>query len=58
LKCKAPHKEEILKNGVVLIVLSDEETKDATSFSEKDEDEMPIVTKRDIQEYKDTQTMY
>jgi hypothetical protein len=58
LKCKTPHEEEILKNDVLLIVLSDEEAKDATSFSEKDEDDMPIVTKRGIQEYKYTQTMY
>jgi hypothetical protein len=47
-KCKAPHKEEILTNGVLLIVFSNEETKDAISFSEKYEDKMPIVTKRDI----------
>ncbi len=56
--CKTPHKEEILKKGVLLIVLSDKETKDATSFCEKDEDEMPIVKKKDIQEFKNTQTMY
>jgi len=34
-KCKALHKEEILKNGVLLIVLSDNKAKDATSFSEE-----------------------
>jgi hypothetical protein len=33
-----------LKKGVVLIVLSDEETKDATFFCEEDEDEMPTFT--------------
>jgi hypothetical protein len=43
-----------LTNGVVLIISSDEETKDAISFSEEDKDEMPTVTKRDIQEFKDT----
>jgi len=57
-KCKAPHKEEILTNGELLIILSNEETKDVTSFNEKDEDKMPIVTKRDIQEFKDTRMMY
>jgi hypothetical protein len=57
-KCKALHKEEILKNSVFLIVLSNKETKDATSFSEEDKDKMPVVTKRDIQEFKDTRTMY
>jgi hypothetical protein len=29
-KCKAPHKEEILKNNVLLIVLSDKEADVAT----------------------------
>ncbi len=53
-KCKALHKEEILTNGVVLIILNDEETKDAISFSEENKDEMPTMTKRDIQEFKDT----
>jgi hypothetical protein len=47
-----------LKKGVFLIVLNDEETKDATSFCEEDKDEMPIVIDKDIQEFKDTQTMY
>jgi len=42
-----------MTNGVVLNVLSDEETKDATSFSEEDEEEILNVTKRDIQEFKD-----
>jgi len=47
-KCKVVHKEEIMTNGVVLIVLSDKGTKDATFCNEKEEDEMPIVTKRGI----------
>ncbi len=55
---KHPHKEEILKNGVFLIVLSDEEAKDATSLSGEDEDEMLVVTKKNIQEFKDPRTMY
>jgi hypothetical protein len=57
-KCKAMHKEEIMTNNVVLIVLSDKGTKVATSCNEKEEDEMPIMTKRDIQEFKDTRMMY
>jgi hypothetical protein len=52
------HKEEILKNGVFLIVSSDKEAKDATSFCEEDKDKMPIVIEKDIQEFKYTQTMY
>jgi hypothetical protein len=56
-KRKALHKEDILKKGVLLIVLTNEEEKDATSFCEEDEDEMPIVTKRDIQEFKDTKNV-
>ncbi len=47
-KCKTPHKEEILKNGVLLIILSDEEAKDATSLNKEDKDEMRVVTYRDI----------
>jgi hypothetical protein len=43
-----------LKNGVLLIVLSDEETKDATSFSEKGKDEMLVVVEKDIKEFKNT----
>ncbi len=57
-KGKAPHKEEILTNNVLLFVLNNEETNDAISFSEKYKDKMPIVTKKDIQEFKDTWTMY
>jgi len=37
-KCKALHKEEISKNGILLIVLSDEEAKDVTSLSKENED--------------------
>jgi len=47
------HKEEIMINGVVLNVLSDKETKNATSFSEEDEEEILNVIERDIQEFKD-----
>jgi hypothetical protein len=32
-----------LKNGVLLIVLNNEEVKDATSLSIEDEDEMVVV---------------
>jgi hypothetical protein len=39
-KCKALHKEEISKNGVLLIVLSDEEAKDVTSLSKEDKDKI------------------
>jgi len=51
--CKAPHKEEILKNEKwrSLIVLSD---KEVTSLNEEDEDKMLIITNKDIQEFKDT----
>jgi hypothetical protein len=43
--------EEILKNCVLLIVLSNEEAKDATSLKEEDKDEMPFVIVRDIQKF-------
>jgi hypothetical protein len=43
-----------LKNGVLLIVLRDEKTKDATSFSGKGKDEMLVVIESDIQECKNT----
>ncbi len=36
-KCKIGHKEEILRNGVLLIVLKDKKTKDAIAYSEEDE---------------------
>jgi hypothetical protein len=38
--------------------LNDDDAKDATSLSEEDKDEMLVVTKRDIQELKDRQTIY
>jgi len=57
-KCKVAHKEEIMTNGVVLIVLSDKGTEDATSCNEKEEDEIRSMKKRDIQEFKDTRMMY
>jgi hypothetical protein len=47
-----------LKNGVLLIFSSNKEIEDATSLSEEDEEEMPIVVEKDIQEFKDRQTMY
>jgi hypothetical protein len=53
-KCKAPHKEEILTNDVLLILLSNEETKGVISFSEEDKDKMPIMSKKDIQEFENT----
>jgi hypothetical protein len=45
------HKEKILTNDVLLIVLSEEQADDVTSSSEKDEYEMFIMTEKDIQEY-------
>jgi hypothetical protein len=47
------HKEKILKNGVLLIVSRDNKAKDATSFSEEEEDEMLVIIERDIHELKD-----
>ncbi len=45
-------------NGVILIVLSNEEVENATSSNEKDKYEIPIMTERDIEEFKETQMMY
>jgi hypothetical protein len=42
------HKEKILKNGVLLIVLSNEEVKDATFLSKEDRDKMLVIIERDI----------
>jgi hypothetical protein len=42
------HREEIMTNGVILNVLGNEEIEEATSFSEEDEEEIPIVIDRDI----------
>ncbi len=44
--------------GVILNILSYEEIKNETSFSEENEEEIPIVTKRDIHELKSKQTLY
>ncbi len=41
-----------MTNGVVLNILCDEETKDAKSFSEEDEEEIFVMIERDIQEFK------
>jgi hypothetical protein len=38
-----------LKNGILLIVLRDEETKDAISFIEENGDKMLVVKKKEIQ---------
>jgi hypothetical protein len=45
------HKEGILTNGVLLIILSNEETHDATSFSEKNEALMLVVIEKDIEKF-------
>jgi hypothetical protein len=47
-----------LINGVFLIVLSNEEVENATSSNEEDKYEMPIMTKREIEEFEETQMMY
>lgn len=47
-----------LENGVILIVLSNDETKDATSLSEENKDEMLVMIERDIQEFKYRRTIY
>jgi hypothetical protein len=47
-------KEEILTNGVLLIILSNKKMEDATSFSEENKDKMPVVIEKDMQEFKDT----
>jgi hypothetical protein len=47
-----------LKNGVLLIILKDEEVEDVTSLSIEDEDEMPIVIERTSKSFKDRRTMY
>lgn len=57
-KCKTTHKEKILTNGVLLIVLSNKEVEDATSSSEENKYEMVVMIKRDIQEFKETHMMY
>ncbi len=57
-KYNATCKEETMTNGVILNVLSDEETEDANSFNEKDEKEILVMIDKDIQEFKDKQMMY
>ncbi len=57
-KCKTMHKEEIMTNDVVLIVLSNKGIEDATPCNEEEDDKMRIMKKKDIQEFKDTQMMY
>ncbi len=51
-------KEEILKNGLLLIDLSDEEVEDATSINKENEDKMLVVTEKDIQKFKGKWMMY
>jgi hypothetical protein len=50
--------KEILINDIFLFVLSNEEVENATSSNEEDKYEMPIMTERDIEEFKETQMMY
>jgi hypothetical protein len=57
-KCTTTHKEKIMTDGVVLIVLNDKGIEDVTSYSEEEEDKMPIMIERDIQKFKDTHMMY
>jgi len=57
-KYNATHKEKTMTIGVILNILSYEEIKNETSFSEENEEEIPIVTKRDIHELKSKQTLY
>ncbi len=52
------HNEETMTNGVILNVLNNKEIKDAKSFSEEYEEEIFIMTERDIREFKDRQMMY
>jgi hypothetical protein len=50
------HKEKTMTNGVILNVLSGEETENAISFNEEDEEKILVVIEKDIQEFKDKQT--
>ncbi len=43
-KCTTTHKEKIMTNGIVLIVLNNKGMEDVTSYTEEKEDEMPIMT--------------
>ncbi len=47
-----------MKNGLLLIDLSDEEVEDATSLNEENEDKMLVVTEKDIQKFKGKWMMY
>ncbi len=55
-KYNAVHKEKTMTNGVILNVLSGEETENAISFNEEDEEKILVVIEKDIQEFKDKQT--
>jgi hypothetical protein len=46
------------QNGELLIIWSNKEIKDATSFYEEDEYKMFVVIKKDTQEFKNTQILY
>jgi len=45
-KCNASHQKEFLKNGVLLIVLNDNEIEDATSLSKENKDEILVVAEK------------
>jgi hypothetical protein len=47
-----------LKSGALLIILNDNERKDATSLNKEKKDKMLVMTERDIQDLKNKQTMY
>jgi hypothetical protein len=49
-KCNASHQKEILKIGTLLIILNDDETKDATSLNKEDKDKMLVMIEKDIQD--------
>ncbi len=51
-------REKNLDKWSILIVLSNKEIENATSSNEEDKYEMPVMTKRDIQKFKETQMMY
>lgn len=52
------HEEKNLDKWSILIVLSNKEIENVTSSNEEDKYEMHVVTKRDIQKFKNTQMMY
>jgi hypothetical protein len=41
-----------LENGIILIVLNDDEIEDATSLNEENKDEILVMIEKDIQESK------